>query len=238
MPFLQEAARGVSLRFIGTPADLRARPRYGAVVRPLGHDEVAYIQFTSGTTRVGRGVGRLVEDSRRVGKSARQTGRPGRATAGSRDRLRRDVRRSAHRSRMHDVRRLQRQRSARFLVGQRRIPLHALQRLLRTQQQDARLSRLLSGSVAAGTAFGRSAGAANEQPRRGLRPLAQSSSEAAREAHHARALDEIVSPRNRNVARIARHRESGGPSARAGPCRYSARSDCIGSMRVTLRAGK
>lgn len=56
LPFLQEAARGVSLRFIGTPADLRARPRYEAVVRPLGHDEVAYIQFTSGTTRVGRGV--------------------------------------------------------------------------------------------------------------------------------------------------------------------------------------
>ncbi len=56
LPFLHEAAHGVSLRFIGTLADVRALPRCEAIVRPLAHDEVAYIQFTSGTTRAGRGV--------------------------------------------------------------------------------------------------------------------------------------------------------------------------------------
>jgi fatty-acyl-CoA synthase len=56
LPFMEEAARAVSLRFLGTPAELRALPRQEADLRPLARDEVAYIQFTSGTTRAGRGV--------------------------------------------------------------------------------------------------------------------------------------------------------------------------------------
>lgn len=56
LPFLEEAADGLSLRFLGDPTSLASLPEGRAPMSPLGPDELAYIQYTSGTTRFARGV--------------------------------------------------------------------------------------------------------------------------------------------------------------------------------------
>ena len=54
--YLFEAARGLNLRFVGTPDMLAALPAGQSVLIPSGQKDLAYIQFTSGSTRFPRGV--------------------------------------------------------------------------------------------------------------------------------------------------------------------------------------
>jgi len=54
--FLNEAAKGLNLRFLGTPEEFAKFPESSATLRPLASDELAYLQYTSGSTRFPRGV--------------------------------------------------------------------------------------------------------------------------------------------------------------------------------------
>jgi fatty-acyl-CoA synthase len=54
--FLHEAAEGLNLRFMGTPEAFAEFPEQSTVLRPLASDELAYLQYTSGSTRFPRGV--------------------------------------------------------------------------------------------------------------------------------------------------------------------------------------
>ena len=54
--YLLEAAKGLALRFVGTPDMFAALPEDRGVLNPSGPKELAYIQFTSGSTRFPRGV--------------------------------------------------------------------------------------------------------------------------------------------------------------------------------------
>jgi fatty-acyl-CoA synthase len=54
--FLSEAAEGLSLSFVGTPAAFAEVPKSSAALRPSGVNELAYLQYTSGSTRFPRGV--------------------------------------------------------------------------------------------------------------------------------------------------------------------------------------
>ena len=56
LPFLTEAAESLDLRFIGSPEDFAKLPENMNALRPLRFDELAYLQFTSGSTRFPRGV--------------------------------------------------------------------------------------------------------------------------------------------------------------------------------------
>jgi len=56
LPFLVKAAEGLDLRFLGSPEDFAGLPQGGSELRPLESDEVAYFQYTSGSTRFPRGV--------------------------------------------------------------------------------------------------------------------------------------------------------------------------------------
>ena len=54
--FLIEAAEGLNLRFMGTPEAFAEFPERSTTLRPLASDELAYLQYTSGSTRFPRGV--------------------------------------------------------------------------------------------------------------------------------------------------------------------------------------
>jgi len=55
-PFLAEAAQGLNLRFCGTAEAFAELPEASIPLSPLGPKELAYIQYTSGSTRFPRGV--------------------------------------------------------------------------------------------------------------------------------------------------------------------------------------
>ncbi|MGH8246403.1 MAG: fatty acyl-AMP ligase [Gammaproteobacteria bacterium] len=57
MPFLAEAAQNLPhLRWVGTPGELQSLGDTACELDPSGPDEAAYLQFTSGSTRLPRGV--------------------------------------------------------------------------------------------------------------------------------------------------------------------------------------
>ncbi|MFO1429088.1 MAG: fatty acyl-AMP ligase [Candidatus Competibacteraceae bacterium] len=57
VPFLEEAAVGLGLRFLGDPETFgEAFPEQATTLSPLQSQEVAYLQYTSGSTRFPRGV--------------------------------------------------------------------------------------------------------------------------------------------------------------------------------------
>lgn len=56
LEYLQEAAQGLPVKFIGTPADFIALPYHGADLRPFGPADSCYLQYSSGSTRFPLGV--------------------------------------------------------------------------------------------------------------------------------------------------------------------------------------
>ena len=56
LPFLTEAAVKLNVRFVGSPQDYDKLPESNTPLHPIGSTELAYLQYTSGSTRFPRGV--------------------------------------------------------------------------------------------------------------------------------------------------------------------------------------
>ena len=55
LSFLSEATEGLPLTFVGTPEQFAEFPKAQGPIVPSGPDELAYLQYTSGSTRFPRG---------------------------------------------------------------------------------------------------------------------------------------------------------------------------------------
>src|SRR5699024_11896488 len=51
LSFLQEAADGLDLRLVGSPEQFHALEQPAVQLEPSGPDDIAYLQYTSGSTR-------------------------------------------------------------------------------------------------------------------------------------------------------------------------------------------